>query len=217
MNSKLKSNWAGTIAFLLILFTAIFLYFDRGNEISNLIKAWGPLGIVFAVFLMTALFMTPVPSEGLTVLYLKIYGVYFGTFYSWIGSVLSAIAFFYLARTYGQKFMKLVITKERFETVDNWIQKKGTLGLLIARFLPIPSFFVNCIAGIMSNVKFWPFVWTASVAIIPYFVGIALIFEGTISKTHKWIILGIVIEIACILSGLLLMRKKDKQNKHKEE
>lgn len=208
MNNKLKRSWTVGISFLLILFTVLFFYFDRKNEISSLIKSWGPWGIVLAIFLMVALFMTPVPSEGLTILYLKIYGVFWGTFYSWIGSVISSIAFFYLARIYGQKFMKSLITQERFDAVDNWIQKKGTLGLLIARFLPIPSFFVNCIAGIMSNVKFWPFVWTASVAIIPYFVGIALIFEGAIIGTKKWIVLGIVIEIACISSGLLLMSKK---------
>lgn len=208
MNKQLKNHWAGAVAVLLTLLAAMFLYFDRGNEISSLIQSWGPWGIFLAVFLMAALFMTPVPSEGLTILYLKIYGVYLGTFYSWIGSVISSIAFFYLARIYGQKFIKKIISKEKFEAVDNWINEKGILGLLIARFLPIPAFFVNCIAGIMSTVKLWPFVWTAAIAIIPYFIGVALIFEGASKGTYKFIIIGIFIELLCISSGFFISRYK---------
>lgn len=207
MDNKLSSHLTGGIAVLLILFTTLFLYFDRNNDISFLIQAWGAWGIVLAVFLMAAIFMTPIPSEGLNIMYLKIYGVYLGTLYSWIGSVISSIAFFYLARIYGQKIMKKLISKKRFEAVDNWVQKKGTVGLLTARFLPIPAFFVNSIVGTMSSVKLWSFIWTAAVAIIPYFVGMSLIFTGASKRTYKWIVLGIVVELICITSGLLITRK----------
>lgn len=210
MINMIRRCLAGGIAVLIVLFVAMFLYFDRGNEITALIQAWGAWGIILAVFLMAALFMTPVPSEGLIVLYLKIYGVYLGTLYSWIGSIISSIAFFYLARTYGQKLMKKLITQERFETVDNWVKEKGSFGLLIARFLPIPAFFVNCIAGTMPSIKIWTFFWTATVAIIPYFVGIALVFEGIANGTWKWVILGTVILLACLFTGYFITRKKDK-------
>ncbi len=211
MNNDTKSNWAGGVAVLLTLIAVVFLYFNRGNEITVLIKSWGAWGIVLAVFLMAAIFMTPVPSEGLIVIYLNIYGVYLGILYCWIGSVISSIVFFYLARNYGQKLIKKLITQERFETVDNWVNEKGTFGLLIARFIPIPAFFVNCIAGILPSVKIWPFIWTAAVAIIPYFVGIALVYLGVSNGTWKWIILGIAIELACIFAGYFIKIKKDKK------
>lgn len=217
MKSKIKKMiniirrcLAGGMVILITLFAAAFLYFDRGNEITVLIQAWGAWGIVLAIFLMTAIFMTPVPSEGLIVIYLKIYGVYLGTLYSWIGSIISSIVFFYLARTYGHKLMKKLITQERFETVDNWVKEKGTFGLLIVRFLPIPAFFVNCIAGTMTSIKLWPFLWTATVAIIPYFIGIALVFEGVANGTWKWVILGTIILLACISIGYFITKKKDK-------
>lgn len=204
----IRRSLAGGMAVLLGLFVAVFLYFDRGNEITVLIQAWGAWGIVLAVFLMATLFMTPVPSEGLIVIYLKIYGAYLGTLYSWLGSMISSIAFFYIARTYAQKPMEKLITKERFKTVDNWVKEKGTIGLLTARFLPIPAFFVNCIVGTMPSIKIWPFFWTATVAIIPYFVGIALVFLGVSNGTWKWTIIGAIIELACISTGYFITRKK---------
>jgi len=210
MNKKIRSYLTGGIAVLIALYAVVFLYSDRSNEIISMIQAFGTWGIIMAVFLMAALFMTPVPSEGLIVLYLKIYGVYLGTLYSWIGSIISSIAFFYLARSFGRKIMKKLITKEQFETVNNWVKEKGTFGLLIARFLPIPAFFVNCIAGIMSSITIWSFIWTSTVAIIPYFIGIALVFTGVSNGTWKWIILGAVIEFTCISTGYFIARKKDK-------
>jgi uncharacterized membrane protein YdjX (TVP38/TMEM64 family) len=68
------------------------------------------------------------------------------------------LAIFYLARYFGQGFFKQLITPDRFDTVDHWIRKKRSLGLLIARILPIPAFAINYIAGVMPSVKLWPYV-----------------------------------------------------------
>ncbi|MEQ8154243.1 MAG: VTT domain-containing protein [Clostridiaceae bacterium] len=205
---SVKNNWAGGVAVLIALFTAAFLYIDRGNEITDLIQTWGTGGIFLAILLMAGIFMTPIPSEGIIVLYLKIYGVYLGTLYSWIGSIISTLAFYFLARKYGQKLMKKLITQERFEAIDDWVENKGTFGLLIARFLPIPAFFVNCIAGTMPSVKFWEFIWTAAVAIIPYFLGIALVFTGVASGSWKWIVFGVIVEAVCLSAGYFITRKR---------
>ncbi|MEQ8199301.1 MAG: VTT domain-containing protein, partial [Clostridiaceae bacterium] len=207
---SVKNNWAGGVAVLIALFTAAFLYIDRGNEITDLIQGWGPWGVVLAVFLIAAIFLTPIPSEGIIVLYLKIYGVYFGTLYSWIGSIISTVVFYFIARTYGQKLMKKLITQERFEAIDDWVENKGTFGLLIARFIPVPAFFVNCIAGTLPSVKLWRFTWTAAVAIIPYFLGIALVFTGVASGSWKWIIFGVIVEAVCLSAGYYINRQRKK-------
>lgn len=185
-----KYGLTGIIVVAFVIFIAAFLYFDRRDQISVLIRAWGLWGIVLAILLMAALCMTPVPSEGLAILYLKIYGVYAGVLYAWLGSTLSSLAIFFLARTYGQKLMQKLISPKRFDTVDNWVQEKGSLGLLIARLLPIPAFAVNYIAAVMPSMKLWPYLWTAALSMIPYYVGTALVFLGIAKETWIWLILG---------------------------
>lgn len=187
-----KTNYIG-LALIIVVFAVLlvlFFYLDRRNELSVFIRNLGLGGIFLSILLMSALCMTPIPSEGLMILLLKIFGVYAGTLYSWLGSTLSSLTVFYLARYFGKSFFQKLITPHRFATVDHWIHKKGSFGLLIARLLPIPAFAVNYIAGAMPSVKLWPYVWTAALSIIPYYIGTALVYVGIVQSTWIWLALG---------------------------
>lgn len=187
-----KTNYIG-LALIVVIFAVLlilFFYLDRRNELSVFIRNLGLGGIFLSILLMSALCMTPIPSEGLMILLLKIFGVYAGTLYSWLGSTLSSLIIFYFARYFGKSFFQRLITPQRFATVDHWIQKKGSFGLLIARLLPIPAFAVNYIAGAMPSVKLWPYVWTAALSIIPYYIGTALVYVGIVQSTWIWLALG---------------------------
>jgi len=186
-----KYGWTGLLIVVFVLLIAVFFYYDRRNGISVIIRAWGLWGAVFAIFLMAALCMTPIPSEGLVVLFLKIYGIYQGIFFAWLGSTLSALVIFFIVRVYGQTLMKRLISPERFNVVDNWVKGKGATGLFVARLLPIPAFAVNYIAGAMPSMKLWTYLWTAALAMIPYYVGTALVFLGVAQETWIWLVLGI--------------------------
>ena len=204
----LKYGWTGVLITAFILLIAAFFYYDRRNELSTIIQAWGIWGVVFAVFLMAAVCMTPIPSEGIVVLFLKIYGVYQGVFLAWLGSSISALAIFIFARIYGQKLMKRLISSQRFDTVDSWVKGKGSLGLFVARLLPIPAFAVNYIAAAMPSMKLWTYFWTAAIAIIPYYVGTALVFVGVARETWKWLILGVVALIIFWGTGYVLNKRR---------
>lgn len=203
-----KYGWTGLIIVAFIVLIAAFFYFDRRNEISVIILSWGLWGVVFAIFLMAALCMTPIPSEGLVVLYFKIYGVYQGIFLAWLGSTFSALAIFIIVRVYGIKLVQKLISKERFKVVDNWVKKKGSLGLFVARLLPIPAFAVNYIAGAMPSMKLWTYLWTAALAMIPYYVGTALVFLGVARETWIWLVLGIVALVLFWGTGYALNKRR---------
>jgi Uncharacterized conserved protein len=183
-------SWLILILAVLIALIILFFYLDRQNQLSQSIQALGLAGIILSILLMAALCMTPIPAEGLLVLLLKIYGVYEGTVYSWLGSIISSLVIFYLARHHGQKYFRRMITPHRFEMVDHWVRERGTLGLVIARILPLPAFAVNYITGAMPSVAFWPYTWTAAVTIIPYYIGTALVYTGAAKSTWIWLVVG---------------------------
>lgn len=183
-------SWLILILAVLIALIILFFYLDRQNQLSQSIQALGLAGIILSILLMAALCMTPIPAEGLLVLLLKIYGVYEGTLYSWLGSIISSLVIFYLARHHGQKYFRKMITPRRFEMVDHWVRKRGTLGLVIARILPLPAFAINYITGAMPSVGFWPYTWTAAVTIIPYYIGTALVYTGASKSTWMWLVVG---------------------------
>ncbi|TGE32018.1 TVP38/TMEM64 family protein [Desulfosporosinus sp. Sb-LF] len=203
-----RYGWTGAIFVAIVILIAAFLYFDRRNELSVMIQAWGLWGIVFAILLMAALCMTPVPSEGLVVMYLKIYGVYQGVLFSWLGSTISALAIFVIVRVFGQRLMQKLISLKRFNIVDNWVKGKGSLGLLVARLLPIPAVVVNYIAAAMPSMKLWTYLWTAALSMIPYYVGTALVFLGVSRETWIWLVLGIVALIAFWGTGYVLNKRR---------
>ena len=203
-----KYGWAGILIAAFVLLIAAFFYLDRRNEISVIIREWGLWGVAFAIFLMVALCMTPISSEGLVVVLLKIYGVYQGVFFAWLGSTLSAVAIFIIVRVFGQTLMQKLISPERFKVVDNWVKGKGSLGLFMARLLPIPAFAVNYIAGAMPSMKLWTYLWTAALAMIPYYVGTALVFLGVARETWIWLVLGLAALIVFWGTGYVLNKRR---------
>jgi uncharacterized membrane protein YdjX (TVP38/TMEM64 family) len=195
------------LLFLMAVLTVGFLYFDQHYAISVSIQRLGLLGNVIAVILMALLYMTPIPSEGFLVLCFKIYGIYLGLFISWLGMDISTVIIFLIARAYGQKLVQRVVSPEHFAKVNNWAKRKGTLGLLIARLLPIPAFAINCIAGIIPSIEFWPYFWTAAVSIVPYYAGASLVFLGIYRGAAQWLIFG-AIAIAVLWGGSYALNRR---------
>lgn len=201
----------GRFLLLVVVFIAlvgIFLYFDRHYAISAAIQRLGPLGAVVAVILMALICLTPIPSEGLLLLNMKIYGVYLGVLLSWLGLSISLLIIFVVTRYYGQGLVRRIIKPEHFKLVDDWVRRKGTLGLLIARLLPVPAFAINFIAGLIPSVKFWPYFWTGVLSIIPYYVTTSFVFLGVSHGTWPWLIIGGIVVIAFWGAGYLFKRKE---------
>ena len=192
MYSKKYGGLALAIIFFVIISVLLFFYLDRSDAISKIIKSSGFFGAILALVLMAFVSMTPVPTEGLLVLYQKVYGVYWGTSLAWLGANLGALIIFFIARPYGEKFLSQLVQPRYFKLVDHWVREKGTWGLFIARLLPIPAFAANYIAGVLPSVRFWPYFWTAALSIIPYYVATALVFLGVSRQVWPWLIVGAI-------------------------
>ncbi len=187
----------------------LFFYYNRHHELTHAIQAYGSTGRVAAILMMTLIFLTPIPSEGLLLIYFNVYGVFMGLVYAWTSYVISVVLLFLGARYLLTTFIQKTINPSRFETVEKWLNEKGVLGLLIVRMLPIPAFIVNCVMGAMPSVRFSLYFVTAIVAIIPYYVSSSLLYLGISTYNYKIALIAIP-----ILLGAWLITRKIKQMNH---
>ncbi len=188
------------IAFLMIVF---FFYMDQHGAVTLVIRSFGIFGIIIGILLMGAVCMTPIPSEGLLVIFLKVYGVLYGLLFAWIGSTLGAMAIFLLARSLFQPMIIGVIRDTWRYQIEEWVRKRGTMGLLIARLLPIPAVIINYAAGLFPGIRFYPYLWTAIVSMAPYYAGTALLFLGIAHGMTVWLIVGSL--VIAVLVGVSYM------------
>lgn len=150
--------------------------------------------------------LTPIPSEGLLIIFLRVFGLVAGTAYAWIGSTISAIIIFYIARHFTRIMLRRVTSHERFDQVNTWVLKWGSGGLLLARLLPVPAFIVNYVAGMIPATSLWSYTWTAVVAMTPYYVGVALVYAGVFGN-WIYVLIGCIPLGAMVCVGALLRRK----------
>jgi uncharacterized membrane protein YdjX (TVP38/TMEM64 family) len=210
MSVKKYGGLALLITLFVLLSVFLFFYLDRSNAISKMIQNSGLYGVILALVMMALVSMTPVPTEGLLVLYQKVYGVYWGTTLAWMGANLGSLIIFLLARAYGQKFLNQFIKPEYFELVNRWVGRRGTWGLFIARLMPIPAFAANYIAGVLPSVRFWPYFWTAAISIIPYYVATALVYLGVSRQVWPWLIVGALGVLGFWGIGYWIKRRSEK-------
>lgn len=166
------------VAGVLLVAVSVWVFVIYRDSFSTLIQSFGVFGVVVAIFLMTLLCIIPVPAEFLIVVNMEIYGIGWGLFYSWSGSVLGAIVAMYVTRWLGQARVRRLFSNERQQQVDNWIKRRGTMGLLVLRFAPfVPYHVLNYVAGLM-NVRFWPFFWTTCLGLVPFYLWMGGVFLG---------------------------------------
>lgn len=183
-----------------------FLHFDRNGQLSAAMRSWGGVGVVVSVLLMGLFCVIPVPSEFLMVMNMKVYGVWWGIFYSWSGAMVGATVVFFMARHMGSRLLQAFVSEARLSQVESWVQRRGVWGLLLARLVPLPFIVVNYAAGVIRSVRVWDYVWTTGVGLLPYDVGAALVFLGFSKRFLIWLIIGGVAIVGFWIGGFVVNR-----------
>lgn len=197
-------------AVLLVLAVGVYFRYRHTLSIEHdiyLIQSLGVYGIVFDIFLMAFLCVLPVPSEALIFVNMEIYGIFWGLFYSWVGAVFGAVAAMYLTRWFGQPLVRRLFSERRQKQVDDWVRKRGTLGLLALRFVPlVPFHALNYASGLLS-VSLWPFAWTTAVGIIPFDLAMGAVFLGLNSGMTMFFTFGVGAVALLVALGYIFRRK----------
>lgn len=198
--------WTGVVFMIGVALVIGFFYLDRRGAISRLILSSGAWGIALSIVLMALFCVIPVPAEFLLILDMKVFGVWWGVLYSWIGTMVGCIGVFLLARYVAGGFLRSFVSEDRMEQVNEWVGKRGVVGLLLAHVIPLPFIVVNYAAGIIPSIRLWDFIWTSAVGGVPYYLGAALVFLGVSTKYLVWAIIGLIALSSIWIGGFLYNR-----------
>lgn len=136
-------------------------------DIVDFVRSWGYWGVGASIGMMILHSFLPFPAEFVAIANGVIFGPVWGTVITWAGAMLGAFLAFFLARQYGQPFVRRVLSKRKARTLEGWVARHGLGTLFISRFIPIISFnLINYAAG-LTKISWWTFAWTTGIGILP--------------------------------------------------
>ena len=140
------------------------------DEILQMVRASGQWGVLVSLGLMIIHSFIPFPAEFVAIANGMIYGPFWGVVITWSGAMMGACVAFSLAKKFGKPFVVKLLNQQQQHKLDDWTQHYGTGSLLFSRFIPIIAFnLINYAAGLV-NVKWWTFLWTTGLGILPLII-----------------------------------------------
>ena len=175
-------------------------------DIGEWMRAAGPWAYVVAPLVMAAVAILPIPAEAPAMVNGMLFGPVGGTAVTWCGAMLGAVASFEIARALGRPAAEKLLKPSALSRADDFVQRAGWGGLLLARFMPLIAFTVlNWGAG-LTPVRRWRFLWTTAIGIIPGAIVFTVSGWGLTSVLEKlpWVALA----LAALLLGWMWWRRR---------
>lgn len=218
--TKSARSGFGLFALFGLLFVVLALsivFFINPHALESVflsINTWivnaGPLGWVLIIILMILHSFVPLPSEFIALAAGMSYGIFLATILVWVGAMLGAIIAFAIARWLGEPFVARILNPSYMEKLDHWKSNQGIPTLLVSRLIPIISFnLINYAAG-LAGVRWWPFLWTTAIGIIPMTVISVSVGATMGSLPLSWFITLSMIGIALVIGVHLWFRMREK-------
>ena len=168
MNKKISSKkilrLISVLGIILTVIAVIYGYqkgiFTSADKLQALVKEagiWGPLLFIGIQLIQV---VVPIIPGGITcVAGIVIFGPVAGFLYNYIGIVVGSIINFALARSYGQTFIRSMVSEKLYEKYVGWLNKGERFDKLfaLAIFFPVaPDDFLCMLAGLtkMTYKKF---------------------------------------------------------------
>jgi uncharacterized membrane protein YdjX (TVP38/TMEM64 family) len=171
-------------------------------QVEEFVASWGVWGVAASMGLMVLHSFVPVPAEVIAVANGMMFGPWWGTLVTWAGAMLGAISAFAMARWLGRPVLRRFIAEERRAAIEQWTRRAGSL--LVLRLIPVVSFnLVNFAAG-LAGTRWWTFLWTTAVGILPLTV-VSVVLGSRIFEIAWWVWAAIAVAVA--LFGLAARKR----------
>jgi uncharacterized membrane protein YdjX (TVP38/TMEM64 family) len=175
------------------------------DEVESFVRSWGAWSAAASAALMVLHSFLPLPAEVIPIANGMLFGPLLGIALTWASAMLGAVLSFALARSLGRPFVRLVVSEARWAEIERVSLRPGTL--LLVRLVPLISFnLVNYAAGLMG-VRWWTFLWTTALGILP--LTVAMVLAGAeILQAPLWAWLAAALALAVLW---LLFRRRAQQ------
>jgi uncharacterized membrane protein YdjX (TVP38/TMEM64 family) len=214
--TRLDAKGWRQVAVAFLLFGGVGLVFLFGAAILGIderasLEAWmgagvkGPWALPAAVAGFAALAFLGVPQFVLIAAAVVAFGPWTGLFYSWIGTMVSALVGFYLGRRFGSRLLDQLASEgvKRFVAM---VARNGFLASLVVRLVPSAPFIVVNMAAGVTGMGVLPFAVGTAVGIVPKialtaFAGAAVVKAASGGGGHGWLTL-VVVAVLWVGAGL---------------
>ncbi|MCQ4922570.1 TVP38/TMEM64 family protein [Tissierella carlieri] len=136
----------------------------RPNEIKEFIQGKGIMAPVIYIALLSSLPLLLFPDSVLVIAGGMIFGLFWGTVLTTIGSLIGAAIAFYISRKLGQQVVKKLIKKE-LVLFDK--KNSGFFLILMLRLIPLFPFKIVSYSAGLSDVKFRDFALATTIGSMP--------------------------------------------------
>ena len=205
-----------TVVALIVLFTILFLIVEALgvpllSDPTPWMKHGGVLAAAVGVGLLIADVVLPVPSSIVMVAHGALFGVWWGTMLSLLGSVGAATFGFAIGRRGGALLERVVTPPERARA-SSILARWGTLAIIVTRPVPLLAETVAIMAGASS--MSWRAIIVASIAgSLPMSLLYALTGAAVANLQSTALMFGIVLLVAGLfwLVGVFFSHKEEQK------
>jgi len=189
MKSKLKALFE---ILLIALIFIILTYVVQNNFdfFENLVgkNIWGI--VIYVLIIIIAIVIAPISSIPLLPVVSNIWGWKIAAAVSVVGWTIGSMLAFLIARVYGVRIVKRLVSLEGIHRLENKIPKEHLFLSVVFLRIVIPVDILSYALGLFSKIKFWPYTIATFIGVIPATVILAVL--GTIPFIYQLIALLIV-------------------------
>jgi len=148
--SSLWKAGAFVVFLIAIVVVALTVEIPTVDEIQAWAESTGTLGLTIFVVAYALLTLTPAPKAVISAAAGLAWGLWLGTFLVLVGAVAGAALSFWIGRILGRDAVEQY-TGGRVRAVDEMLQKRGLLSVIVLRLIPlIPFTVINYAAGLTA-------------------------------------------------------------------
>ncbi len=127
---------------------------------------WGPL--VYILMMTVAVVLAPIPSSPLAIFAGTVFGVWWGSLWTMLGTTIGAGIAFFLARKFGRPFVVKIISNKKLSEIENRFSEGNLiLTVFILRLLPLPFFDAVSYAAGLTRISVRGFVLATVFGLLP--------------------------------------------------
>lgn len=176
------------------------LFSDR-VQIRQFISSFGSSAPpIFMLIQILQVLLAPVPGEATGFIGGYLFGVLPGFIYSSIGLTVGSWLNFVIGRLLGERYVRKLISADRFEKIDGAVKRQGVIVLFILFLFPgFPKDYL-CLALGLSTLPVKVFILLAGFGRMPGTFALSL--QGAFLYEKNYFLLGVLIGVCLILALL---------------